>query len=59
MFEIFKTFQGMPVIDGESCRLCAVSKTGNQFVKRFHSVRANKAVPSPYANAFGFAPALA
>ena len=46
-------------IDGWSCRLCAVSKTGNQFVKRFQSVFANKAIPSPYANAFGFAPALA
>ena len=38
--------------------VCSV-ETGNQFVKRFHSVFAKKAIPSPYANAFGFAPAFA
>ena len=30
-----------------------------QFVKRSSNVRAKKSVPSPYANAFGFAPAVA
>lgn len=38
--------------------VCSV-ETGNQFVKRFHLVFANKAIPSPYANAFGLAPAVA
>ena len=38
--------------------VCSV-ENGNQFVKRFQLVHANKAVPSPYANAFGFAPAFA
>jgi len=35
------------------------AEVGCNFVKMHPFVRAKKSVPSPYANAFGFAPAVA
>ena len=56
----------VPPLLQRGCQASTVSRvgsvrveTGNQFVKRFHFVRADKAVPSPFARAFGFAPAVA
>ncbi len=58
--------RNFPSLSPRGCQASTVSRVGcvqcrnwNQFVKRFHHVRADKAVPSPYANAFGFAPAFA
>ncbi len=60
-----KFFEGFQKISGDARHrrlvvlvVCSV-ETGNQFVKRFQLVFAKKAVPSPFANAFGFAPAVA
>jgi hypothetical protein len=51
--------QGMTGFDGWIFEIVCNVERGSQFVKGLHTVRANKSVPSPYAYAFGFAPAVA
>jgi hypothetical protein len=49
----------MPGLDGLNHSLCAVQELLEHSLTAREIVRAKKSVPSPYAHAFGFAPAVA
>lgn len=57
--ELYNHYTGMTGFDGLLHSLCAVQELLEYSLTTREYVRAKKSVPSPYARAFGFAPAVA